>query len=46
MAIEKEVVVSDAPAVGINGGIKSLAVLSVGTVLESRIRDHSKIKEQ
>ena len=45
MAIEKEVVVSDAPAVGIDVGIKSLAVLSDGTAIESRNRDHSKIKE-
>ena len=45
MAIEKEVVVSDAPAVGIDVGITSLAVLSDGTSLESRIRDLSKVKE-
>ena len=44
-AIEKEVVVSDAPAVGIDVGVKSLAVLSDGTSIESRSRDHSKIKE-
>ena len=45
MAIEKEIVVSDAPAVSIDVGIKSLAVLSDGTDIDSRIRDHSKIKE-
>ena len=45
MALEKEVVVSDAPAVAIDGGIKTLAFLSDGTAIESRIRDYSKIKE-
>lgn len=45
MAIKKEVIVSDAPAVGIDVGGQSLAVLSDGAAIESRIRDHSKIKE-
>ena len=45
MAIEKEIAVSDAPAVGIDVGVKSLAVLSDCTAIESRVRDHSKIKE-
>ena len=45
VAIEKEVVGSDAPAIGIDVGVKSLAVLSDGTAIESRVRDHSKITE-
>ena len=41
----KEIVPSNAPVVGIDVGINSLAVLSDGTEYGGRNRDHSKIKD-
>ena len=40
----KEIVLSNAPIVGIDLGINSLAVLSDGTEYVGRVRDHSEIK--